>query len=591
MTPPLAPALVEEPSASDYVPVQLLEENTSATRHLSAGAYLDPGFCLTALREIYYQAKRIVAPSYGFDAIAVLGHCLRARRAMIVRDALLVALLVFVSWLSVIIALITLGALLVVHVVVVSLGVIRAAFQYLVDGRHFRDAIYPEAESRSRSGQSQRNGNWTPVRRRRFVLLWLENVVAQIGTRLLGILAAYLLLTGLDLLLALRVWHAPALQVRLGIPLLYAAAGSPVLAFLVPALTRTWNRLQLRKLVPGRSPDCRIRTRRLAEIEAQNQGNTIVYSGYRPFVGSGVVLRQWNITQRLVRPLPKILGVIDETELDREFETPPFQAWEINEYVRRYIADLAVDPVPERQLSDLTVVDRVFVAGTKISDPELNTPDWLLAEIIRHPTAPARHYLTCQVVSWGGELVTTVYVHFAVQGKALYVELNVVGLLPCDERYRIVDKIDGTSLRRLLRDAGRALLQAPALVAAAPVSLARATADQAGITLSTRFARRGLRIGYDYGATTSLREIGTPAVTPDPMQQQDIVKYSRVVERRVLAAILDFLESRQVDITEYRQSSLTVLSAGVVNAGSGNVTVGGNVAGTQVNNTTPAGGA
>src|SRR5205823_6272867 len=146
-------------------------------------------------------------------------------------------------------------------------------------------------------------------------------------TRLLGIVAAYLLLTGLAMVLALMVWHSPALHVRLGIPLIYAAAGSPALAFLVPALTRAWNRLQLRKLTPGRSPDRRVRTRRLAEIEQQNHGNTIVYSGYRPFVGSGVVLRQWNITQRLVRPLPKILGVLDETELDREFETPPFQAW------------------------------------------------------------------------------------------------------------------------------------------------------------------------------------------------------------------------------------------------------------------------
>jgi hypothetical protein len=590
MAAPLAPALIEVPSASDSVPVQLLEENTSATRHLSAGAYLDPGFCLTALREIYCQTKRVVAPSYGFDAIAVLGHCLRARRAMIVRDTLLVGLLVSVSWLSVLITLITLSMLLVAHAMVVSLNVVRAAFRYLMDGRHFRDSIYPEAASRSGGGQSQRDDDRVPGRRR-FALLWLENVVAQIGTRLLGIVAAYLLLTGLDMLLALRVWHAPVLHVRFGIPLIYAAVGAPALAFLVPALTRTWNRLQLRKLVPGRSPECHIRTRRLTEIEHQNRGNTTVYSGYRPFVGSGAVLRRWNITQRLVRPLPKIVGVVDETELDREFKTPPFQAREINDYVRRYIADLAVDPVPERQLSNLTVVDRVFVAGTKISDLQLNTPHGLMADIIRHPTAPARHYLTCQVVSWGGELVTTVYVHFAVQGRTLYVELNVVGLLPCDERYMIVDKIGGTGLRRLLRDAGRATLEAPLLVAAAPASLARATADQAGVTLSTRFARRRMHLGYDYGATTSLREIGTPTVIPDPMQQQDIVKYGRVVERRVLAAILDFLESRQVDVTEYRQSSLTVLSAGVVNAGSGTVTVGGNVAGTQVNNTTTDGGA
>src|SRR5437870_12082311 len=65
----------------------------SATRHLCAGAYLDPQFCLSALHEVYYQPKRLVAPSYGFDTIAVLGHCLRARRATVIRDATLLGLL------------------------------------------------------------------------------------------------------------------------------------------------------------------------------------------------------------------------------------------------------------------------------------------------------------------------------------------------------------------------------------------------------------------------------------------------------------------------------------------------------------------
>src|SRR5204863_2513079 len=141
---------------------------------------------------------------------------------------------------------------------------------------------------------------------------------------------------------------------------------------------------------------------------------------------------------------------------------------------------LAHDPLPERRLPALTVADRIFVAGTEVSDLTPHTPPDQVARIIRSPTAPQRHYVACQVVSWGGELVTTVYVHFAVQGKALYVELNVAGLLPCDERYRIVDKIGGTSVRRLLRDAGQALVETPSLVTPAPVSLARATAHLAG---------------------------------------------------------------------------------------------------------------
>src|SRR5262249_55139655 len=143
---------------------------------------------------------------------------------------------------------------------------------------------------------------------------------------------------------------------------------------------------------------------RLDEIARQTDGNTVVYSGYQPFVGSGVVLGSWNITQRLVRPVTRLPGIdVAATEAAREVGNPPFTAEEISSYVRDYIADLSQDPVPERGLPDLTVADRVFVAGTEISDLQPDTPEHRLAEIIQRPTAPERHYLQCQVVSWRGE--------------------------------------------------------------------------------------------------------------------------------------------------------------------------------------------
>jgi hypothetical protein len=65
------------------------------------------------------------------------------------------------------------------------------------------------------------------------------------------------------------------------------------------------------------------------------------------------------------------------------------------------------------------------------------------------------------------------------------------------------------------------------------------------------------------------------------MQTQDIIKYGRVIERRVLAAVLDFLEDHNVDVTEYRQRSLTILNAGAVATSGGTVNVEGDATGTQ----------
>ncbi|MEU1409386.1 hypothetical protein ABZ471_45425 [Streptomyces sp. NPDC005728] len=53
---------------------------TRATRLLSAGTYLDPGYRRTVIRELLHRRFRVVAPSYGYDAVSVLAHALAARR-------------------------------------------------------------------------------------------------------------------------------------------------------------------------------------------------------------------------------------------------------------------------------------------------------------------------------------------------------------------------------------------------------------------------------------------------------------------------------------------------------------------------------
>lgn len=53
---------------------------TKATRLLSAGTYLDPVYRRAVIRELLKNRFRVVAPSYGYDAVSVLAHALAARR-------------------------------------------------------------------------------------------------------------------------------------------------------------------------------------------------------------------------------------------------------------------------------------------------------------------------------------------------------------------------------------------------------------------------------------------------------------------------------------------------------------------------------
>jgi hypothetical protein len=71
-------------------------------------------------------------------------------------------------------------------------------------------------------------------------------------------------------------------------------------------------------------------------------------------------------------------------------------------------------------------------------------------------------------------------------------------------------------------------------------------------------------------------------------QHQDVSKYQKLIERRVIASVLDFLDDRGVDTTEYRARATSILniSGGFVSTGD-NATFQGPVAGRDV--TVPGG--
>lgn len=591
-----ASVTTRKPAHDEAVTEALPPLDTNATRHLSAGAYLDSEFCLTALREVYYQPKRVAAPSHGFDVVTVLGHCLRARRAMIVRDGLILSLLLLASWLSVAGTVLILAALLAVHLLAVAAGVARSSMAYLRASMPIRDGL-DRADDDHLLGDRWRRRRGVLGQPSAFRRLWLENLYTQFAGRVLGVAGAYALMGGGAVLLATSVWHASLFgQPRFGVAASVVTGYLAALVFLVPMGTRAWCRLQLRALVPDRTVVRPVATRRLREIDSQTGGNTVVYSGYFPFVGSGRLHRRWTLAQRLVRPATLFLGEFDRLDpLDgvaarpdreelREFSKPPFTASEISAHVRDHIAGLANDAVPERRIPALTVSDLVFVAGTEVSDLQPYTSPARMSEIIRNPTVPERHYLACQVVSWRGELVTTVYVHFAVQGRSLYVEFNVTWLPPCDSRFRVVDQVGGTGVKALLRDVAWAVVEAPGIVASAPVGLVRAGMDALGLVAARDLASRRVRRGLDYGAETGVREIGAVKRSPrDLMQRQDVIKYARLIERRVFASILDFLERRGVDVTEFQEHSTSILNTAAVAVGGGTVNIGGSAAGVQVN--------
>jgi hypothetical protein len=532
--------------------------DSAVTRHLCAAAYLDDGFREEALREVYDQPKRVPAPSYGFRLIPVLAHCLRARRAATIRDGIITGLLVLLPclggpWMFAFLALLYVGV------------VIGRILRPNPAGR----AKYPVATADTRPVQA------TKLLLAIFILLLFGIPVALLAISAFLDSATSGLFGTQD--------SSPMANFVVTTIIISVLSMMMTAVLITPAVViEIWAQRQLHRLGPGAEIEDPPRSDRFDTIHKLQQGNTVVYSGYRPFVGSGEVIDSWGFAQRLVRPVNGIASLGDESE--REFEQAPFTAQKILTFVAEQLRSLATDPVPERQLPGLTVTDTVFRAGTDVSHPSTVTDPDLLAAIIRHPTTPARHYLACQVASWNGELVTSVYVHFAVQGRSLYLQVTTTALPPCDERFRIVDQIEAADGAAYLRAIARAVARSPRVTLTAPLNLARAAVGAAD---SSRRKSDLITPGVDYGARVSVRELGAAEVTRNHIQTQDLLKHKRIIERRVVAAVLDFLEDHEVDTSEYRHQTLNVLTAAAVNTGSGSMYVESAIA--QQNNQAVAG--
>ena len=90
----------------------------------------------------------------------------------------------------------------------------------------------------------------------------------------------------------------------------------------------------------------------------------------------------------------------------------------------------------------------------------------------------------------------------------------------------------------------------------------------------------------DIGATTSARESAAPYSDETYFQFQDILQHSKIIERRLIATVGDYLKEQGVDTSEFWQRANAILNTGVINAGSGTVNISGSAIGEQATVTT-----
>lgn len=531
----------------------------AATRRMCAGTYLDRHFRNQILQEVYNKRNRRIAPSYGFDVVPVVAHAWRAWRLETYQHLAILLLFVIAT------VRILLATIIVIFLIIVWY-MIRAVFHW---GRDLV-AYFRERKSVSEYEQLRSRGK-------------------VLGYSLLCL--AILLAAAIIFAVARRTQLAGSWPTRTGL----------VSAFIVVTIAGCF--LVLAAVMRQRSLDdlgrdnvyrSRWASPRIATLQAQQAHPFTVYSTFKPFVGAGTNVVTWSFAQRLVHAQLAGIGP------DQEYDEPPFTTKQLVSRLKTSIESLRQDENPETRLPGLTVDDHVFLEGTHSvlyrpilgNNPAQKDISADIDNVMDEPRDVARHYLACQVASWEGEVVTNVFVHVSLQGRTLYIELATYALTPTRSQYHIIDEIGGTGPGAMTRSVGKSLARLPDSLLAArflvqvPSQLWAAFHAQRDGTLTVR---RGVNIGADFSAREA-------AIAPDEesyFQFRDNLKHWKIIERRLIATVGDFLKECGVDTSEFWERASSILNKGVINMGPGNITITGSAIGDKatVNNAagTPGG--
>jgi hypothetical protein len=315
----------------------------------------------------------------------------------------------------------------------------------------------------------------------------------------------------------------------------------------------------------------------VAQALAAQQGDVSVYGTYRPFVGSGISCGGWSFAINLARGKETPGGQV-------RLEPMSFE-------VEEFYSEVARD-ITASGLAGLTVENRLLVDGRNIRNDVRFLPDSAgrpvteigvdkLLELAREPEPLNRPYQCIRLQTWDGDLVLSVFVNLTKRGTVLLAEVQHYLLAPLRPEYRQADRLASWSLGQRLRTE---LRSAPSAVTTtmirAPFRIARLMVRTGMGWHTERAALRQIKTDpeYNFGALTSVRELAQARHYRRYFQQVDRDLNTKFIDRQVLDTIVDFLDSHNIDTSQFQEQRSMILNNGLLVSGgefkAGSVAVG-----------------
>jgi hypothetical protein len=311
-------------------------------------------------------------------------------------------------------------------------------------------------------------------------------------------------------------------------------------------------------------------------MRAAESGNTVIYSGFNPFVGSGDNMGAWSFAIDLRKRAEDGSGSRGPTPVNNlsPAEMDAISAEPLYSRVAQDIAELNLDRV--------TIQDKLYINGRDIRDDKrfldhpLSRPKYTVDEqtmrqaMLGQNEKQLRHYRCIRVVDWSGELVLSIFLRFSRLSHNLFVEASYFLLTPIAERYRGVDAISPDfKFRQLLQVLIADAIKAPFVTLLAPFSALGHLSHSLNRWSAHRQEDEQIRQNpsFDYGAAFSFRQWTSASAYRRYFQQLDKEMYLKVLEKNILDSIVCFLEEHQVDVSELKQRQTMILNQGVILSG------------------------
>lgn len=323
--------------------------------------------------------------------------------------------------------------------------------------------------------------------------------------------------------------------------------------------------------------------------EQSASAKLVYYSGYKPFIGAGQTTRHWAFPILLVPKRGESLAEVLSPDADTppaEVRSPDIGVADLLSYVERRLGEvLRTELQDARRIDQLEITRRWY--RTAVAESRPKQPDRVdLRELAdrqgQEDYGSPREYLCVHIGSWKQELVTSAFLSFDVKGQTLHIEFHACELKPIKPSFHSVDfypKRIGAG--RVVRIAIGAVGHTIAAVLSGPFALigvlGRLSGRRSGDDTDDRSAddSGGFR---DYGARASVREVAAHTDYHHYFQDIDSDKYLSIVERWIDQITLEYLDSKGVDLAEFRRKrSVTLVNTGYLQTG-GALNVDGGVA-------------